>query len=194
MCSCQTAPTQKSLSKVQKPGLWKAKILLQDKKKSFTVNAHVRVSSRGILRMDITLPSGFYLASFLSEEEKFEALVPRDKTLYRGRDGQWTLKKHLGVPLSPRILTKVFTKEPINEKNWSCAKSETGKILMCKNLRTKVTVRWFGTSGGAEKVSLRSHNRRAQLLIRLKETNPKFKKTDFQLKVPRSFKVVALGD
>src|ERR1035438_795452 len=94
--ACQTTPTHFEIFHI---GQWDAKAIIRDAatQKSQLVNLDIIAQRESNLRIEVTSPSGFQLASFSLNETAMSVLLPRDHEYLTGPVSTAGFQKLIGV-------------------------------------------------------------------------------------------------
>ncbi len=125
-------------------GNFRTRTLVKDKKqsKSFIVNLNFNVERDKAIRMDATSPLNQHLASFLITPKNLTFFIVPEKTYYKGSSQPDAFARFMAVPLEPMWLENILFREPFEDKNWSCTKGASDKVVSCLNTGEKLNIEW----------------------------------------------------
>ena len=123
-------------------GKWTSEVLVKDfrKKSEYPLSVDFALIQLDRLRMDVTTPSGFYIASLVVKDGRFQAIAARERKYHSGAITRSTLKKVLKVPVDPRWFNHWILDRPL--PHWQCDYNEKNWLEKCEDKSLGMTIHW----------------------------------------------------
>ncbi len=190
MIGCQTAHKYSE----ENQGYFDSKALIKDKKnnKNFIVRVEAYLKNQDKLRLEVSSPFGDLLGLVLLNGNKLEVLHAQKHIYYKGRASARALKPLLTIPLDPKIFYSIYLDRPMESKNWSCTNDDKGFLEQCKNLKSKLSIKWSGRINKKKLVHISHKKVNIQLNIRDFSPELKSEKPLFKVKVPKGYKKISI--
>ncbi len=171
-------------------GAWSAKTLIRDKRrgKSHTVEIDVVARRPGQMRMEVTTPLGFHVASLALDGEEVAYAITREKKYFSGPAEPAVMKNLINVSLDPKSIMDLLFDRPLDAKTWECRTDVNRLPEDCESRGGGLRIAWSERTSDKRLVRIRAAD--AEVTMSLVETRSKVRITDglFSLEQPAGFK------
>ena len=150
LSACVTVPLINSYQE----GTFSSKIRLTNIKeqKSFIFNLDIFAKRPSLLRLEITTPTGFHIASFALQEDQATLLVPSKKIYRQTAPHTQVFEGVIPLTIDPLWIIPILFEQP--QPNWICDFDQTGYINTCKV--DSFTITWTKRMGYKKTLSISS--------------------------------------
>jgi hypothetical protein len=190
--SCATAPLTYNPDKVD--GRWAGSAQIKDfrAKKTNTISFEAWAEKpTQLLRLEITGPMGFSLASVLLRQQNIAYAIHPQKKFFAGHISESSLRQILHVNLNPSLLFNVFFDEPV--AGWNCQNDSVGSVAFCERTADHLKIKWQERKGELKRVLISNENYEVQILV--KDFSPKVERPErtYSLVRPPSYRYYKLN-
>lgn len=179
LSSCVTSP----FINLHQEGTFISKIRITDieNQKSFIFNLDIFARRPSSLRLEITTPIGFHVASLLLQENKVTLIVPSKKIYRQSEPHTEVLKDVIPLTINPLWIIPILFEQPL--PNWTCSFDQKGHINECKI--NSFTIIWTKRMGYNKILKVSSET--FEVTIYIKEFKP-YLPSDPKLFVPSTLR------
>jgi outer membrane lipoprotein-sorting protein len=143
------------------------------------------------VRLEISTPLGFHMASLVMNEKQIAYALNREKRFYRGKPSEKSLRPLLAVDLHPKLLVNLLFDISPEGKDWQC-QSKQGTLESCKNEKLKMSLDWDKRDGHKKLVRITAPRMKMQMQFRSFDKRESIDSKTFVLSPPKDFKVYRL--
>ena len=162
--ACVTTPPIKSYQE----GKFSGKMRLTDvnEQKSFIFNLDIFAKKPSLLRLELTTPTDFHVASFTLQENQVTLLVPSQKIYRQTAPHTQIFEDVIPLTLDPLWIMPILFEQP--QPHWVCNFDQKGYINKCKV--ESFTITWTKRMG--HKKTLKIISEAFEVIIYVQEFEP----------------------
>lgn len=138
---------------------------LQDQK-SFILNLDILAKRPSSLRLEITTPIGFHLASLTLQEQQVTLFVPSKKIYRQDTSNSQIFKDIIPLKIDPRWVIPILFEQP--QPDWNCVFNKAGHLKTCQV--DLFTITWTKRMGYQKTLNISSDQ--IEVIIYIKEFKP----------------------
>ena len=164
LSACVTSP----FINLHQEGTFISKIRITDieNQKSFIFNLDVFARKPSSLRLEITTPIGFHIASLILQENQVTLIVPSKKIYRQSEPHTEVLKDVIPLAINPLWIIPILFEQPL--PSWGCIFDQKGHINECKI--NSFNIIWTKRMG--HKKTLKISSQIFEMTIYIKEFKP----------------------
>lgn len=188
--SCSTRPPKTDLGPVENLQKYSGKIKIKNlqKKTQQTISFHSWVANPDFMRMDAEGPLGILVGQLFWDGQNLTAFNHHQKKVYLGDSQTGSIKRLVGLDLSPRVLSFIMAAKPLVGDSWSCKKQAEDQIDICENRQDQLQVQYVDKTNFQHRVLIKSPQMSLNMVVKVIETKVQDPASVFSFEIPKSYK------